>query len=100
MATLTLVQEHFHGGDNAFRIYATHEGGWGGASVDLDGYSYSERARHYTEIGTVEIPEDDFHRDFWSGDFIDWPGLVRAYRPRLQSLADLHFRGTRTRVVI
>lgn len=100
MATLTLVQEHFHGGDDEFKVYATHEGGWGGAVVDLRGRSYSEGARSYTRIGTVVIPEDDFHRDFWSTDFIDWAGVIDANRARLQSLLDLHFRDTHTRVTI
>lgn len=99
MTTLTLVQEHHAGGEGAIRVYASYPGGWGFQVVGLEGETYSEAAHDRTEIGRVEIGDDVF-RGFWQGDFIDWAGLISAHRPSLQALADLHFRGTSSRLIV
>jgi hypothetical protein len=96
MATLKLVQENFSTGETAIRIYASFKGGWGSQVVDLKGSPYSEQARDFTEIGRIDVPE----ADLWAGDYLDFPGAIRKHRASLQGVADLHFRGTQTRLVI
>jgi hypothetical protein len=97
MTTATLVQEQFASGHSAVRVYFRGEGvPWGFQATDLQGSPYSESAREYTEIGTIEIPAEDLD----AGDFADFGGAIKKNRVRLQAVSDLHFRGTSSRLIV
>ena len=98
MASLTLVEERFHEGSTTIRVYHRYEGGWGFQSTNLDGAPYSEAARDYEEIGTIEIPETDIWLD--GCDFPDYSGAIRKNIARLQGVADLYIRGTQSRLIL